>query len=132
MAEFVHGVFQLLRGQVRELQGGRGQGDKPVGMFSHPRGKSFVVDTDDVRCQIPVGSIPPIPVDAQSLVVDAAFVHVLQAVRAEGLPGGKTDVRKIRLLQNVGDLRKDAMRVNVHCSGPPGADVDLASRGLGE
>ena len=60
------------------------------------------------------------------------WFHVLQAVRPEGLPGGEADIGKLRVPQNVGDFRKDAVRVHVHRGGPPGTDVDLAPGGLGE
>ena len=132
MAEFVDGVFQLLRGQVRELKGGRSKGHEPVGMLADPGCEAFVVQAHNIGGQIPVGLVPPIAVDAQGLVVDAAFVHGVQAIGSEGLPGGKPDVRKIRILQNVGDLRKDAVRVYVHGGGALRTDKNLSSGGLGE
>ena len=44
----------------------------------------------------------------------------------------KPTVRKVRPLQYVRDLGKYTVCVNVHCGGPLGADVDLATGCLSE
>src|SRR3970040_575084 len=63
--------------------------------------------------ELQVGRIPPIRVDAQRLNVDAALVHGGNALRAERPSGRKRAPRECAAGEQVRDLGKYAMRVNV-------------------
>src|SRR5215471_7360202 len=89
MAQVFDGMLDLCRGKIGELHRGGGQCHKPIRMFLAPIRKPVVRRAYDLVCQTTVFyGIPPVAVDAQSLKVNAAPVHLLNALHVQSPPSG--------------------------------------------
>ena len=88
---FFHRGFELLDGEIRELQRQRGEGGETVGLRRAEFGELFVLYPDDLGGEVAILAIPE-RVDRQHLHVDALCVHRLEALvergRDKGLPSG--------------------------------------------
>jgi hypothetical protein len=124
----LHAVFELLGGEVGMLQSHRRHRNEAIGMCGHPLGQPLVLRPHDRARQVAVGTVPPVGVDRQGLHVHALGVHrlepcgpedVVAAARRRGSEG--------RALDHLGDLRNDAVRMDVDHPHAASADGDLPS-----
>ena len=112
------------------LQGHRRQRDKAIGVCRHPLGESLVLRPDDLACEVAIGRVPPVAIDAQRLDIDALLIHELQTLRAEDVvPATASHAGQRRALDDVLH-RDDAVRVHVDHPDAAAAHHHLASCGL--
>ena len=75
---------ELFGGQLGMLQRDGRQRDKAIGVCRHPFRQSLVLSANDALCEVVVGRVPPVAVDAQRLNVDALLIHDLQPLSGPG------------------------------------------------
>jgi len=83
---------------------------------------------DDLCGQIAVRLVPPKCVDVDRLHVDAALVHLLDAVPPEGPAAGARESCQRPVLDHIRDLGEVGVRVDVHHLYAPRTHADLPPR----
>src|SRR5436309_2556797 len=102
-------MLGLFGGKLRELQCGRRERDKAVGMRSAEFGQLLVLDADQLGRGIAFRAVPK-GVDAERLDIDARLVHVGDAVADIG----PQEPRRLeRVIDDLCGIRNDAMRMHV-------------------
>ncbi len=121
--EGLDGVLDLFGGEVGILQGGGGKGDEPIGLRGAELDQCLVLHPDQFGCCIALGSVPE-GIDAERLDIDASLVHLRQAVAEIG----PQQTRRFQwVIDQVGRLRDNAVRVYVNGLNAPATDGDLAA-----
>ena len=116
-------MLDLLGGEIGELQGRGGEGDKAVRLRGAEFGERLVLDADQLGGGIALGAVPK-RVDAEGLDIDAGLVHLRQAI-ADIRP--QEAWRLERVIDHLRRIRNDAMGVHVDGLDPFAADDDLAT-----
>ncbi len=127
--KILHGMLELLGGEIRELQRDRAQADEARRVLFAPGREAFVVRRDDGARVLAARRVPPIRIDAERLDVDAALVHRREPLGPEH-ERRRRDARRVDAGHAPRDLREHAMRVHVDDGHPPAADRDALRRGL--
>ena len=124
------GFVQLLGRQIRMLQRDRRQPDEAIRMRRTPGRQFFVLQRDDLAGQVAIRPVPP-RVDADRLNIDALLVHVPQTLGSQDeIPAAEQvleGARERRVLDDVLDLRNEAVTVHVHHLDATPPDGDLAA-----
>ena len=125
--EPLHGVLELLRGEVGILQRDRRERHEPIGIGADDLRQPLVVRAANARRELAVGLPPPEPVDAQRLHIDAGLVHLRDARRADDLVAAAAAVLLERRALDDVLHGHDAVGVDVDDADAAAADRDLAA-----
>src|SRR6516225_4273958 len=130
-AELLHGVFELLRGEVGILQGERSKGGEALRLRRAQLGELLVLQLDDRRRGVTVLAIPE-RIDGKHFHVDRHGVHLSEALGDDDvlvLGAVNRDEDAPRLFAHQVDrIVKQAVRVNVDRLDPSAIDGDREAR----
>ena len=127
--KILHGMLELLGGEIRELQRDGAQADEARRVLFAPGRDALVVRRDDGTRVLAARGVPPIRVDAERLHVDAALVHRREPLGPEH-ERRRRDARRVDAGHAPRDLGEHAMRVHVDDGHAPAADRDALRRRL--
>ena len=119
--EFLDGVLDLLRGEVRKLQRRRREANETIGMTGTELDQRLVLHFDQLFGRVALGAVPE-RVDAQRLDIDARLVHVREAV-PDIRP--KQRGRFERVIDQLRGVGNDAVRVHIDGLDPLAGDHDF-------
>ena len=129
-AQTLDAILELLRGEVGELQRARRHGHEPVRILRDELRQPLVLRPDDPIREVPVlDLVPPEPVDAERLDVDALLVDQRDAVRAER--PAPALLRPFRALDDGIDLGHGRVRMDVDDAHAAAADRSPAAAPAG-